>query len=56
VQEKLAARQEAAKNVLKQYETHATFKLKSMTKSFETNYVIQVTNLQIPTGYDLEAA
>jgi hypothetical protein len=56
VQEKLAARQEAAKEVLKKYETHATFKLKSMTRSFETNYVIQMTKLQIPTGYNLEAA
>ena len=50
----LAARQEAAKAVLAKYEVTGTFKLKSMTRSFDTNYQIQVTNLQIPTGYDLE--
>jgi hypothetical protein len=55
-QDILAARQEFAKNVLAGLETHATFKLKSMTRSFETNYAIQVTDLKIPTGYDLEAS
>jgi hypothetical protein len=32
------------------------FKLKSMTRSFSTDYDLQVTNLTIPAGYDLEAA
>lgn len=53
----MAARDEYYKNILKQYETRATFKLKSMTgRDFTTNYEIQVTDLKIPTGYDLEAA
>jgi hypothetical protein len=51
-----AARAEYFKNILKQYETRATFKLKSMTGAFSTDYVIQVTDLKIPTGYDLEVA
>jgi len=38
------------------YEQRAKFKLKSMTRAFETNYEIQMTDLKIPTGYDLEAA
>jgi len=42
--------------IVPQYETRARFKLKSMTRAFETNYAIEVTDLKIPTGYDLEAA
>ena len=42
--------------VMKQYETRARFKLKSMTREFATDYEIQVTDLKIPAGYDLEAA
>jgi hypothetical protein len=34
--------------------TKATFKLKSMTRDFSSNYDIAVTDLKIPTGYDLE--
>ena len=41
--------------MLKQYETRATFKLKSMTREFSSDYEIEVTDLMIPTGYDLEA-
>jgi hypothetical protein len=33
-----------------------TFKLKSMNRSFSTDYDVQVTDLKITTGYDLEAA
>jgi hypothetical protein len=40
---------------LKKLETRATFKLKSMTRAFTSEYEIQVTDLKIPTGYDLEA-
>ena len=41
---------------LKQYETRATFKLKSMTaRVFQRLMRLQVTDLKIPTGYDLEA-
>jgi hypothetical protein len=40
---------------LKKVETRATFKLKSMTRQFSSPYELQVTDLQIPTGYDLEA-
>ena len=42
--------------MLKDFETRATFKLKSMTRAFSTDYEIEVTDLKIPTGYDLEAA
>ena len=55
-QEMIAAREEWIKQyILPQYETRAKFKLKSMTRAFETNYEIQMTDLKIPTGYDLEA-
>ena len=47
---------EYIKNVyLPQYETRARFKLKSMTRNFSSDYELQVTDLKIPTGYDLEA-
>jgi hypothetical protein len=52
----LAAQMAAAKIALKQYETRATFKLKSMTREFSSDYELEVTDLKIPTGYDLEAA
>jgi len=52
----LAAQIEAFKTSLKKYETKATFKLKSMTREFSSDYEIEVTDLMIPTGYDLEAA
>jgi len=52
----VAARAEAVNNALKEVETRATFKLKSMTREFSTPYQIEVTSLKIPTGYDLEAA
>jgi hypothetical protein len=52
----LAARQEWIANVyLAQYATRATFKLKSMTRDFSTAYQIQVTDLKIPLGINLEA-
>jgi hypothetical protein len=55
-QNMIAAREAWIKEyILPQYETRAKFKLKSMTRAFETNYDIQVTDLMIPTGYDLEA-
>jgi hypothetical protein len=41
--------------VRSRFETRAKFKLKSMTREFSTDYQIAVTDLQIPTGYDLEA-
>jgi hypothetical protein len=55
--ENMAAIQEAfmSKYLLPQFDTRAKFKLKSMTRAFETNYEIQLTDLMIPTGYDLEA-
>lgn len=40
---------------LQKIPTRATFKLKSMTREFTSDYDIQVTELHIPTGYDLEA-
>jgi hypothetical protein len=55
--EAIRARSEFIKNeILPQYETRAKFKLKSMTREFETEYELQVTDLKIPAGYDLEAA
>jgi hypothetical protein len=51
----VAVRTEYLKNLLKQYETRATFKLKSMTSGFASDYELQVTDLKIPTGIDLEA-
>jgi hypothetical protein len=53
-QAQVKARADAVNNVLKQYETRATFKLKSMTREFTTDYQIEMTDLRIPTGYDLE--
>jgi len=52
----IAADDRPAEEVLKDFETRATFKLKSMTRAFSTDYEIEVTDLKIPTGYDLEAA
>ena len=43
------------KNALKQYQVTAKFKLKSMTREFSSDYEIEVTDVKIPTGYDLEA-
>jgi hypothetical protein len=51
-----AARATAVNNAMKQCETRATFKLKSMSRQFSSDYQVQVTDLYIPTGYDLEAA
>jgi len=51
----VTARAEAVNNALKEVETRATFKLKSMTREFTTEYWIELTDLKIPTGYDLEA-
>jgi hypothetical protein len=54
-QQLLQARNQAATDALKLCETKATFKLKSMTRDFATPYDIQVTDVKIPTGYNLEA-
>ena len=52
----LAARAEWIKSTfLPPYETRARFKLKSMTREFTSDYELQVTDLKIPTGIDLEA-
>ena len=45
---------EAMSSALKQYETTLIFKLKSMTREFASDYELQVTDLKIPTGYNLE--
>jgi hypothetical protein len=42
-------------NELKAYEVRASFKLISMTRDFSTDYELQVTDVKIPTGIDLEA-
>lgn len=50
------AQQKYFKDLIKQYETRATFKLKPVTgQEFTTEYQLQVSDLEIPTGYDLEA-
>jgi hypothetical protein len=51
----LASRNQDAANALQECETKATFKLKSMTREFSTSYDIQVTDVKIPTGYNMEA-
>lgn len=48
------ARAQAVNNALKEVPTRATFKLKSMSREFLTDYEVQVTDLKIPAGYDLE--
>jgi hypothetical protein len=50
-----AARSNAINNTLKSTPMRAVFKLKSMNRAFSTDYDLQVTTLQIPIGYDLEA-
>jgi hypothetical protein len=50
-----AARSQAISNAMKDCETSVTFKLKSMSRQFSSDYAVQVTDLSIPTGYDLEA-
>ena len=47
-------RAHGSRTIMRQYENRATFKLKSMTREFSSDYEIQVTDLKIPTGYDLE--
>jgi hypothetical protein len=55
LQAAVQARSQAIANALKEVETRATFKLKSMTREFSTDYDVQVTDLKIPIGYNLEA-
>jgi hypothetical protein len=50
----IAARSGYLQQYLKVAETRAIFKLRPMSGSFSTNYVIQMTDLKIPTGYNLE--
>jgi hypothetical protein len=51
----VAARADAVNNALAEVETKATFKLKSMSRDFTSDYAVTLTDLNIPTGYDLEA-
>ena len=50
----LAANAERVNNALKAKPTRVEFKLKNMTKEFTSNYPIAVSELKIPTGYNLE--
>jgi hypothetical protein len=52
----VAERATAVNNALAEVETRATFKLKSMSREFSTPYQVEVSDLKIPTGYDLGAA
>lgn len=45
-----------ANNIVDQYQMRLIFKLKSMNREFLTDYEIPMTDLMIPTGYNLEAA
>ncbi len=51
----VTARAEDVNNALKACETRATFKLKNMQREFISDYQVATTDLNIPTGYDLEA-
>jgi hypothetical protein len=51
----LASRDQAISDALKAVETKATFKLKSMSREFSSDYTVALTDLKIPTGYNLEA-
>jgi hypothetical protein len=55
LQKAVQARSTSVGNALKAVETKATFKLKSMTREFSSDYAVQVTELKISSGYDLEA-
>jgi hypothetical protein len=55
LQAMVKARADSVNNALKAVETKATFKLKSMSRELSSDYEIAVTDLKIPTGYDLEA-
>jgi hypothetical protein len=52
----VTAQEQYAKDLMASFETHAKFKLKSMIRDFGSDYQIQLTDLKIPTGYDLEMA
>jgi hypothetical protein len=56
VQKSVDARVTHINDALQQVPTRAVFKLKSMTREFSSDYEIEVTDVKIPTGYDLEAA
>jgi hypothetical protein len=51
----LAAQAEAMAAAVPLFEVRGRFKLKSMKREFSSDYEIQVTDLKIPTGYNLEA-
>ena len=53
-QQMLAARALAMNDFLKAYPTRVEFKLKNMTKEFTSDCEIAVSELKIPTGYNLE--
>jgi hypothetical protein len=53
IQAAVQARSQAVSNALKKVETRATFKLKSMSREFSSDYDVQVTDQKIPIGYDL---
>jgi len=52
---KLDERARMMQDFLKAHETHATFQLVDMNAEFSTDYVIDITHLEIPQGYNLEA-
>jgi hypothetical protein len=55
INESIAAQQQYAANLVEDNDMRLVFKLKSMTREFSSDYAIEVTDLKIPTGYDLEA-
>ena len=52
----LVERANAINNALSEVETRVEFKLKNMNGQFTTNYQIELSDLKIPTGYNLEVA
>jgi hypothetical protein len=52
----IQARSKAITESLSKVETKATFRLKSMSREFSTGHEVQVTDLKVLSGYDLEAA
>lgn len=54
VAELVKARVDHINTAMKEVETKATFKLKSMSRDFISDYEIEVTDVKIPTGYNLE--
>jgi hypothetical protein len=54
-QKRIAARDDQLREFLKAHETTISFKLSNMNAEFSSDYTVQMTDLEIPQGYNLEA-